>query len=182
MPPRTSASMQFTTKRACCAAQATRTAWHGDGPSTLTAPTAACRGCPERACGTDTTFVSSPEHGQGVRCKAPGLVAPDVAASGPRSLAGSGRDPMEGHDSDDSVSLQVVAPPFARGREAVRSLSLSPCTSLPACLTLLSASLLRPLFTAPHCLPVAASTLGVGVRQTFFWTSAEHTFPRAPAK
>ena len=77
-PPRTSASMQFATKRACCVVQATRTTWRGDGPSTLTAPTAARRGCPERACGTDTTLVQSPEHGLGVWCRAPGRVVPDV--------------------------------------------------------------------------------------------------------
>ena len=66
-PPRISASMQFAIKRACCAAQATRTAWCGDGLSTLTAPTAAHRGCPERTYETDMTLVKSPEYGPGVR-------------------------------------------------------------------------------------------------------------------
>ena len=36
-------------------------------------------------------------------------------ASGPRSLAGRGLDPMEGHDLDNGWSLWVVAPPFSRG-------------------------------------------------------------------
>ena len=77
---------------ACCAAQATRTAWRGDGPSALTAPTASHRGCPEWACGTDATLVQSPELG--VRCKAGPCRARCVneTASGPRSLAGRGQD------------------------------------------------------------------------------------------
>ena len=70
--------MQFATKLACCMAQATRTTWRGDGPSTLTAPTTARQGCPEWACGTDTTLVQSPEHGLGFCCGAPGRVVPDV--------------------------------------------------------------------------------------------------------
>ena len=72
------ASIQIATKWACCAAQATQTGWSWDGPSMLTAPTAARRGCPERACGINTTLVQLPEYGPGVRCRAPGRVAPDV--------------------------------------------------------------------------------------------------------
>ena len=119
--PRASASMQFATNRACCAAQATRTSWRGDGPSTQTAPTTARRGCPKQACGTDTTLVQSPEHGPRVRCKAPFGARPcragcaNGATSSPRSLAWRGRDQREGHDSDDDVSLRVVTPPFSRG-------------------------------------------------------------------
>ena len=93
---------------ACCAAQATRTAWRGDGPS------ASHRGCPEWACGTDATFDQSPELG--VRCKAGPCRARCVneTASGPRSLAGRGQVPIGEHDSDDGASLRVITPPFAR--------------------------------------------------------------------
>ena len=101
--------------RACCVAQATRIAWRGNGPSTLTAPTASHRGCPEWACGTDTTLVQSPEHGPGVRCKPYRAGCANETASGPRSLAGRGRDPIGEHDLGGSASLQVVIPTFARG-------------------------------------------------------------------
>ena len=59
-----------------------------------------------------------------------------------------------------------------------------PPSSSPLCLDLHSPLCFVLFFTALRCLPIAGSSLLVGVRQTLFLrrTSAEHVLPRALAK
>ena len=164
-----------------CAVQATRTAWRRDGPITLTAPTAAHRGGPEWACGTDTTLVQSPEHSPGVRCRDLGhvtLVVRMRQLPAPGAWQGGAGIQWKGtiritarhfrslpHPSPRAYKKRIVKPaPLSLSSLSPACLALSP----PVCHAHFSTSLLRPLFTALRCLPVAASALGVGVRQMFF--------------
>ena len=178
-PPGISASMQFATKRAHCVAQATWTTWRG---GRATHVNRSSLGVPLTGMGDrhDPHPVARTQPGSSVKGSRPCRAGcANEAASGPRSLAGQGRDPMEGHDSDDGMSLRVVAP-IAKPSTLFLS-SLSPaCLALspPVCRPHFFASLLCPLIATPRCLPVTASALGVGVR----WTSAELAFPRALAK
>ena len=138
------------------------------------------------------------------RCEALGHVTPDVRMRllpAPGAWQG-GAGTQWGNTIWVTVSRFGSSPhpsPGAYNGSRSHPPSLSLCSSsaglpcpplrLPACLAHFSTCLPRPLLhlSAPpslHCpsSAITASTLGVVVRQTFFLTSVEHTFPRAPAK
>ena len=109
----------------------------------------------------DPSPVARTRPGSSVQCSEPCRTGcAHEAASGPRSLAGRGWDPMEGHDSDDCVLPHPS--PGAYKRWIAKPSALSPpCTSSPACLTLISACLPCPLLrlSAPpslHCTSLSA--------------------------